>query len=116
MQTSPSNITCRWCHTDGLQWKQIDGRWRLIYPSGQSHLCRATRDKLVKSIAKPKQEFWDMEAVRKWEARRPKKEPMPAEAMNDFKHPYWNWLDDAPKNPKIIKTRAAQQETFELIP
>jgi len=44
-------IMCQFCKCDGLTWKQdAVGKWRLFYESGQLHTCRATRDKIAKSI------------------------------------------------------------------
>ena len=45
-----SAIMCQFCKTDNLRWKETEGGWKLFYESGQQHLCRATRDKIAKSI------------------------------------------------------------------
>ena len=56
---------------------------------------------------------WTKEALA-WQKKHP---PKPIEIPPaDFMDPFWSWLDDAPKNPKFIKMRVAQQEVMELIP
>jgi hypothetical protein len=107
------SIACKFCFVDGLRWgKDALGKWVLFYESGQRHLCRPTREKIAKKIKKA--EFWDLKGLAKWEAKQPKPEPPPEPF--DFTHPWFGFLDTAPANPKVVKTRAAKQEVMELIP
>jgi hypothetical protein len=112
-----SAISCKFCGVDGLSWKQVAGKWLLIYPSGQTHLCRQTREKIAKKIAKPTAEsVWDLKALAKWEAKQPVPEPPPREPFA-FTDPWFNFLDGGDPRPRIAKTQLAKQETFEeLIP
>ena len=139
-------IMCQYCKTDGLSWRNAEGRWRLYYESGQPHLCRAIRDKLLKAVGKPKQpfwdlmscpncfriigeylpcrehggptheEFWNLPALLKWEAKHPKPEPFPPEAEYNYSHPYWDLLDGENPRPRVAKIRVAKQEVMELVP
>ena len=83
-------MKCKWCSTDGLQWKQVEGHWRLCYADGSHHLCRATREKLAKKI--DRKPFWNEKALAKWEAEQPKPPPPPKEPFS-YSHPWFNFLD-----------------------
>ena len=96
---------CQYCKVDGLQWKQLEGRWRLYYESGQPHLCRATRDKLLKAVARPKQSFWNEKELEKWRKRQPVTPPMPAEGSPEWFT--WLCLEVEPK-PKIARCEVAK--------
>lgn len=34
-------ITCRRCKASGLSWEQQGGKYRLIEPNGENHVCSA---------------------------------------------------------------------------
>jgi len=87
-------MKCAYCDTEGLHWaKDALGKWRLHYQTGDLHTCRATREKIAKAI--PKKPFWNEKALAKWEAEQPKPPPPPPpEALYDYNHAWWSWLDD----------------------
>src|SRR6185369_11909593 len=109
-----SAIMCQYCKTDGLTWRQIEGRWRLHYSSGQPHTCRATRDKLAKKIPRNRLEIGFTKEGVKWIMAHPK---LPLETPPaDYTHPWWSWLDNDIR-PQIARTNAAKQEMFqEMVP
>lgn len=36
----PAFITCRYCKTRGLEWGDLDGKWRLFTGKGELHACK----------------------------------------------------------------------------
>lgn len=44
----PRLISCRYCRKPGLQWRQVDGRWRLT-ELGVLHTCDAYRKRREQS-------------------------------------------------------------------
>jgi len=97
---------CKLCKTDGLVWKSTEGRWKLYYSSGDPHLCRPTREKLAKKIQRrlTSEEFWNMPQLLKWEASQPKPEPIPPEALWNYTHPWFSFLDAGDPRPKSKKS------------
>lgn len=86
-------MICKWCKTPNLQWKEVAGRWALFYETGQRHLCRATRDKLVKKIGRmTPEQFWSPEAFKQPE-KKMDYPPMP----ENFRDSWWNFLDAGEK-------------------
>lgn len=115
---------CQYCKTDGLRWRQVEGKWALFYESGQRHLCRSTRDKIVKAIhhrplGPPTLEehlikHLSKEGVKRW--MKDVSQPEPDTPPADYTDPWWNWLDPGQK-PMKSKPIAAKQHTFEeLVP
>lgn len=49
--------SCKYCLQGSLQWKQIDGKWRLFDESGRKHKCSVLRQvhiqmsKLIKAYS-----------------------------------------------------------------
>ena len=90
---------CSYCQAFGLEWRQIDGRWRL-YAGDSPHICGPERRaRAVQAWSKgaysrvpkitPKM-VWSKEAF----AWKPKsQEPCPPAAEWDLSHPWWAWLD-----------------------
>lgn len=37
---APALITCRYCQTPGLEWRSVDGKWRLHTRAGKMHACK----------------------------------------------------------------------------
>ena len=110
--------TCKWCHVDGLHWKQINGAWRLHYESGQPHTCRVTRDKIAKKVNRilTREERlligFTKEGV-KWIMAHP---PVIEMIPEDYMHPWWNWLDDVNPKPRIARNTAKQERFEEMVP
>ena len=76
---------CRWCKTDNLSWREVEGRWRLCYPNGTLHLCITTRTKIAKHIPKPNKELEKRHAI---EDAKPWKPP-----PEDYRDPWYKFLD-----------------------
>jgi hypothetical protein len=36
-------VECQYCHRIGFEWQQIEGKWRLVTPSGKIHKCKQYR-------------------------------------------------------------------------
>jgi hypothetical protein len=111
--------TCKHCFVDGLQWKQLNGRWRLFYESGQPHTCIATRATIAKSIPKPYScRTQEEQLLIGWSkaALKLKTPETVVPLTDDYRHPSWDFLDGGePK--RITRSEAAKQQAFgELIP
>jgi len=118
-----SAIMCQYCKVDGLHWRQVEGRWRLAYESGGLHLCRATRDKIAKSITvKPigpptfeehLKKHFTREGVTWMLRRKPKPVEIPPADWND---PFYDFLDGETRKTDSRPPLARQQTFAEIVP
>ena len=124
LEASMSVIMCQFCKCDGLHWKEdAVGKWRLHYSSGQLHTCRATRDKIAKSIAvcplmPATQEqhllrHFTKEGVTWMLRRKPKPVEIPPADWND---PFYDFLDGEAKTVDSRPPLARQQTFAEIVP
>lgn len=112
--------TCKLCGLAGLRWVEMDGKWRL-YQDQTLHLCGKFRrqtaiaaergGKLV--LPKPSLETAFNKGA--WKQKEKPEDKPPPEALYDFRHVWWSWIDAEPKKtarPEIAK----QQEFAEMVP
>lgn len=50
----PAFITCRYCKTRGLEWGDLDGKWRLFTGKGELHACKVNSLPALPAPPKPR--------------------------------------------------------------
>ncbi len=91
--------TCKHCGVPNLQWRNIEGRWRL-YRGDSPHICGPQRRQRAV-------EAWSQGAY-EW---KPKPvEACPPEAEFNYSHAWWDWLDT------VVDPRAKGNVLKELVP
>ena len=110
---------CKHCQTPNLRWKQTENGWRLVYESGEVHLCKTQRKIIAKKIPKMQAETLTQEErfLIGFAAQALKLQPKvldlpPVEALYDSAHPWWAFLDHVELPAK--KQRANRFE--EIVP
>jgi hypothetical protein len=128
--------TCKWCGSERVTWRQVDGRWKLFDGETPHHcvkppevpspkktiLCGyALEKKMMEAngglLWTPEETFskaWNKQVL-KCSLRQ--EDPFPSEAEDNLNHPWWNFLDTVPMMSRIRPKDPNQIMLFnEIIP